>query len=808
MNPKSASKHAQRRSLQFEALESRFAMAAIPFGAAGPDTAEYMLGDIYVTVVLMESTGPMQPGNQDTENWTPAMINTAKSKVTEGVSWWSQTYDNLPNVRPNQVRFHFDYTYADSPVATGYEPISNTSFVFEAWAYDFLNQTLPTTTGSIGDDLRAFNHQQRVAHGSNWAFTVFVVNDTNDPDGKFKAGGFSFGFAYPGGQATVLPLGRPVSSFAHETGHIFWGDDEYLGGDPHDSRRGYYNSQNSNGLQNAPAEFVQQPSIMASGQNLRTAFDTHTSSAATLAMIGWQDSDQDGIMDVLDVPISLEGSGRYEATTGEYRFVGKSQVRTLRNQNSAGLQNDITINRLRVVEYSIDSGAWQSIKTLDAYSADLDVRIPVAASATSVRVRTRDTITDVSSDEFTGALGSATRSNGPGIRGFLFNDADQDGVWDTSEAGLKNREVSLVDATGKPINLLLDIEPDDFAEGTALNGLPSGVLFQAQGTSVNPFVYAKTAPIAPSTGQRSFFNVDPVTGFRPEWREKSREMRVTFPTSITRVSLDAIGFDDLSYGRLEAYDSQDRLITRYTTNGLARGAKETMVVNDPSSQIAYVVASGHGLTSVMLDKLVIGTSGSIKTDALGGFTIADVPGGNWKIKANLPVNFSYTAPASTGIANVTLAAGQPSSVSFLGAHMDSVIWTNARNKLDVNDDGVVSPIDALMVVDWLNAGNTSLPTMVDPNNQPGFLDVNSDNSCSPIDALLVVDYLNGNRFRFASIIGTGGQSASLTLASSPIVSTATPVGGSPQIAAEQADAFWAVFANDEDSTLGVKRQRT
>ena len=71
-------------------------------------------------------------------------------------------------------------------------------------------------------------------------------------------------------------------------------------------------------------------------------------------MIGWQDSDADGVFDVLDVPLTLTGSGYYDPDAEVYRFVGHSAVQTLPNQNTSGLQNDITINEVSVAEYSTD----------------------------------------------------------------------------------------------------------------------------------------------------------------------------------------------------------------------------------------------------------------------------------------------------------------------------------------------------------------------------------------------------------------------------------------------------------------------
>ncbi len=67
---------------------------------------------------------------------------------------------------------------------------------------------------------------------------------------------------------------------------MFWARDEYAGGGSSFQRRGYYNTLNSNAADNPAPGFVQQPSIMAAGTLLDTAYLNHVSPASTLAMIG------------------------------------------------------------------------------------------------------------------------------------------------------------------------------------------------------------------------------------------------------------------------------------------------------------------------------------------------------------------------------------------------------------------------------------------------------------------------------------------------------------------------------------------
>ncbi|WP_230682071.1 hypothetical protein, partial [Streptococcus pneumoniae] len=80
------------------------------------------------------------------------------------------------------------------------------------------------------------------------------------------------------------------------------------------------------------------------------------------------DSDGDGIFDVLDIPLQLEGVGRLDSATNTYRFTGKAAAKALPNRNSSGLQNDITLNRVGRIEYRFDDNSpWLVAATLNQY---------------------------------------------------------------------------------------------------------------------------------------------------------------------------------------------------------------------------------------------------------------------------------------------------------------------------------------------------------------------------------------------------------------------------------------------------------
>ena len=73
-----------RRSF-LERLEDRNLLTGMPYGALPDDTAEYMLGDVYVNVVLMESDSGLAPFDTSTENWMAAEISSVKSNIAAGL---------------------------------------------------------------------------------------------------------------------------------------------------------------------------------------------------------------------------------------------------------------------------------------------------------------------------------------------------------------------------------------------------------------------------------------------------------------------------------------------------------------------------------------------------------------------------------------------------------------------------------------------------------------------------------------------------------------------------------------------------
>lgn len=69
-------------------------------------------------------------------------------------------------------------------------------------------------------------------------------------------------------------------------------------------------------------------------------------------------------------------------------------------------------------------------------------------------------------------------------------------------------------------------------------------------------------------------------------------------------------------------------------------------------------------------------------------------------------------------------------------------WQNPGVVTDVSSDGIVTPSDALLIINYLNSGAAKLLPVAGSTNIFGFLDVKADGIVSPSDALQVINQLN------------------------------------------------------------------
>lgn len=748
----------QRRRLAVQSLEDRRVMTAslgLPTGALATDTGEFLLGRVAVTPIFLESDGSIDTQSQ---NWTSQEIDDVLEKVSRGVNWWTEALDQLDSV--HTLEFVVDDTYARNPIEIGYEPVDRPSDDYDKYASDFLDFVGVNSSLTVEDGMLAFNHSQRERLGTDWAFSIFVADSSDDADGFFPSNGsFRGAFAFAGGQFFVTTSTRPISTFTHEMGHIFWGMDEYAGGGTYHSSRGYYDTLNENAHDNPTSGFVQQDSIMADFNRLVAAYASHESPASTFAQLGWQDSDGDGIFDVLDVPLSLEGTGLLDDATGQFRFVADASVNTLPNRNSSGSQSDITLNRISRLEMSIDGGNWQTIAEPNAPTATFDLMVDVPDTFATIDFRVVDAPTGVTSPVLSATMTTPLMNVSPLI-GFNYIDNDRDGNRSAGEPLLEGTLIDVKQVGGVEFSngeLRADSLPME-TDLTTLNGITLRGNTAATGEKVQVRNYGGGG------GQPLFHAYDSQLAFYTPIMNNRIRFEAVFdePTSYVEVDVVALGGLE-SYGRVDAFDAEGNLIGRVTTdvrnhpNGsLAVGEEQTLILHDQRNRIASIEVYGHDETVIGTRAIRYGLPSTVTTDQFGAFSMSGLPDGQYEITAT-PSDSMYVIEPQTVVVSSGAIVGGLSGFQARPVFSPRFNPTSAE---DVNGDNVVTAVDALQIINDLNV-NGSRPFAWDDVNG-AMVDVTNDGIVTALDALRVINRLNAQDG--GGSIGGQAQSEPLAIA--------------------------------------------
>ncbi len=714
------------RPIQLESLEPRRLLAAgsLPLGITPLDTGEVLLGTVGVTPVLFESNGANQ-----TQNWTEQEILETLATVDEGVHWWSRALGRMDTV--HTLDFVTDDTFALDPVETVYEPIDQSSERFEQYVGNFLTNQGYGDAPSIERAVQLFNHDQRLKLGTDWAFTIFIVDASEDEDGLFRSGGnFAGAFAYPGGLFIVTPSTRPASTIAHEMGHIFWARDEYPGGASYTDQRGYYNSPVLNAADNEDPDFVQRNSIMRGGDPLTFAYQAETSPASTFALVGWRDSDGDGIFDVSDVPLSLDAIGYFDAESSSYHITGSASAVPLRNQNSAGVQSDITLNRISELQYRLDSGPWVTAAAPDQQVFDFDLSVSVLSDFSTIQWRAIDLNVGITSEIVSGTSDVHGFSQSS-INGFAFLDENDNGVRDAGESLISDAQVVVLGSDGSAL-FGGQLAATDFDAGDLPVSI-AGVELSANGSLVRRRLGALDSADAGDKRVFQSFNTQ-----SDQWQDRwsqGNALVAEFDQAVGEVELSVTGLDTGSYARVEAYDSFGQMITRVTSELIAGGEVRSLTVSDSFSRIAEVRVFGHAETSIAIDAIRFGYSADVVTDESGAWKIANLPDGDYQVEL---VSDTAIHQFNDSTWQMTVAGGSSSTIVAAAQRVTSP-HHNVLLPEDVSGDGEITSRDALLVI---NDMTTYGRRILGPHETTDFqVDVNNDGSVSGLDALLVINEL-------------------------------------------------------------------
>jgi len=776
--------------MRIESLERRSMMAANPIGMTELDTGEFLLGNVAVTPVFFESNGDI---DRETQDWVTQDINATIAKITEGMNWWSDTLDTLDTV--HSLDFTFDFTHALNPVETPYELIDRRSQDFELAVADWMDSLGYPGSSSVQTAVQQFNHDQRIKLGTDWAFTIFVIDSSDDPvlgdaiedpndpddnDGFFPAGGFFRGaFAYAGGLFMVTPSSRPASTFTHEMGHIFWTRDEYPGGGSWYDQRGYYDTQNTNAADDAPDGHVQEISIMRSGIPLSEAYDAHVSPAATLAMLGWQDSDGDGIFDLADVPLDLDGVGYFDDATSTYHFSGAASAVPLRNQNSAGPQSDITLNRISELQYRLDEGDWITAATPDTSRADFDLQWIIETPFDRIDWRVIDVEVGVVSELVSGTANSPAISASR-MAGYTFFDENNNQLRDPNEPLLAGVTARIEHADGRPV-FQSSVAAADLPTGKMNPQQTAGVTLSTDSFGLDPVVYVEPSLLASGENVFQAYSFQH-SSLREHWNAETK-FKATFDEPVGYVELNILAGSEPSYGRIEAYDAAGSLIGRKTSEGIEVGSSAMLRFEDPAAQIASIRAFGHAGTSIGIQGIDVGSVNQVTTDESGVWRFGQMASGDYRIRMTTS-DESLELQMPSFLMSVDNSSGGLMPIPV----RESVnSWHNANIPGDVNGDNQVTAGDALVVINYLTDLGARQLDGIAPEKE--LVDVNNDGSVTALDAVIVINAL------------TPGSSASAALDADGERVIENPSSGIPQQSqrevTDQVFAGWAAASLPE-----------
>ena len=182
-------------------------------------------------------------------------------------------------------------------------------------------------------------------------------------------------------------------------------------------------------------------------------------------------------------------------------------------------------------------------------------------------------------------------------------------------------------------------------------------------------------------------------------------------------------------------------------------------VNDPPSAVADNFVATQNQTLVVTSPGVLDNDSDVDSLELSTMLIRPPLHGTSQLQQD--GSFVYTPnsnfnreDAFTYIASDGTADSQPATVQII---VDTAYpWYNSIRPLNVNDDGSVSPLDALLVVNELNTNGSHRLSLdrTRPLTKP-FLDVTCDGNVSPLDALWVINYLNRPDGEGESIAASG-----------------------------------------------------
>ena len=333
-----------------------------PYGAGFLDTSEYLVGSVAVGILFLESNGTI---DEDLETWTEEEEAKATSEIQSGLNWLLLQDTDI------DLQFIYEFHYN---VPVGYEPISRPHSDDDLWEQQAMFHLGYTNPDYLINEY-TYANDLRKRYNTDWAFIIFMVDSSEDEDNSFADGHYAYAFL--GGPRMVATYSNSIwgianldSIIAHETCHVFWALDQHCNDQvPSSTPSGYLGAENLNSEWNGESCTITVPSIMKGEFIFNTQIDVSAQN-----QLGWQDSDSDGICDVLDTIPEIS------STVDGDQVTGTATVSPLSNENPFKDGNDITFNTIMSVQYRIDQESWTDVNPIDGMfdEAEEEFSFPVS----------------------------------------------------------------------------------------------------------------------------------------------------------------------------------------------------------------------------------------------------------------------------------------------------------------------------------------------------------------------------------------------------------------------------------------------
>ncbi len=343
--------------------------------------------------------------------------------------------------------------------------------------------------------------------------------------------------------------------------------------------------------------------------------------------------------------------------------------------------------------------------------------------------------------------------------GVVYVDSNNNGIQDSGEVGIPGVTITLTKTDGPVTFSLTTTTGSDgsysFSEQVGKTILPAGTYTLTESPTIY-FVDGKDTPgnVPATVTQDQFSNINLAAG----------QAATGFNFGEQGLKAQYVA---AYYGRRAFFaSSTPQVISLNMANGPVYFALSGA---SSGTFTATAASSGQGTTTLTL-----------YNSANQALATATIPAGQ--------TSASLSYDLSQGPADLLVVTGTDPNVSVSTATVSAaaapaatpvVSWHNSSNPLDVNGDGSVTALDALIVINALNSqGPTALGTP--PTTAHNYLDVTGTGVLSPIDALDIINELNAQ---------ASAAVASPAVASPAVASAATTA--SPAVAAPAATSSGA-----------------